>query len=212
MKTSELIAHLSQEMPNQCLRTPYYYGMRLGVILVVYAMSVPFFLPFRADLMTQLLRPMFVIEILLLGLLIIVSIVAVTISMYPDAYQRNSLLKLPYFVFGILALFAIFQLAIPQNIQMVIPENEYSMRCTLCIAGIALIPSAIIFTLLRKGASLHASHAGVFAVLIASSIGCLALRLSETNDSLIHLMQWHYLPTVLFAALGAMIGRLLLKW
>ncbi len=212
MKTSELIAYLSQETPNPCLKTPFYYGIRLGVILIAYAMSVQFFLPFRTDLMAQLLRPMFAIEILLLGLLIIVSIVAVTISMYPDAYQKDSLLRIPYFVFGVLVLFIIFQLAMPHDVQMIIPEIGYDMRCALCVASVAIIPSAIIFTLLRKGASLHASHAGAFAVLIASSIGCLVLRLSETNDSLIHLMQWHYLPTVLFAVFGAIIGRLLLKW
>jgi hypothetical protein len=68
------------------------------------------------------------------------------------------------------------------------------------------------FVLLRKGASIRQLQAGSFAVLTATAIGCLTLRLSEENDSIMHLLQWHYLPTLLFAALGALAGKWLLKW
>ena len=86
------------------------------------------------------------------------------------------------------------------------------MECALCIGSVALIPSALIFALLRKGASVRQFQAGSFAVLAASSIGCLTLRLAEANDSMMHLASWHYGPTVLFAALGAALGKILLKW
>jgi hypothetical protein len=49
-------------------------------------------------------------------------------------------------------------------------------------------------------------------VLAASGVGCLTLRLAELNDSIEHLLQWHYVPTLLFAAGGAMIGKWLLRW
>ena len=106
-----------------------------------------------------------------------------------------------------------FQLWMPHDSRMILPEvGTHGMQCALCIASLTLIPSALIFILLRKGASIHPLQAGSFAVLASSAIGCLALRLSEANDSIMHLVQWHYVPTFLFAALGARIGKWLLKW
>jgi hypothetical protein len=58
----------------------------------------------------------------------------------------------------------------------------------------------------------HPLQAGAFAVLTASTIGALTLRLAEENDSIVHLVQWHYLPTLFFAVLGAFAGKWLLKW
>jgi len=79
-------------------------------------------------------------------------------------------------------------------------------------AATAIVPAALIFALLRKGASVRPLRAGSFAVLAASGLGCLTLRLSEANDSLVHLVDWHYLPTLLFAVIGALVGRYLLRW
>jgi hypothetical protein len=86
------------------------------------------------------------------------------------------------------------------------------MECALCIAAVALIPSALLFALIRKGATIRPLQAGSFAVLAASSVGGLTLRLAEANDSLMHLVVWHYLPALLFATLGAVIGKKLLRW
>ena len=80
------------------------------------------------------------------------------------------------------------------------------MDCALCIGSVAMLPSLLLFGILRRGATVRPMQAGIFAVLAASAIGCLTLRLSEANDSLAHLLLWHYLPTLIFAALGAVIG------
>jgi len=121
---------------------------------------------------------------------------------------------LPYAVFTLLVAMVGFQLMMPTDTLMVMPEEvgAHPMECTICIASVALIPSALIFSLLRNGASIHPFQAGSFAVLASSAIGCLTLRLSEANDSIIHLVQWHYVPTLFFAALGALAGKWLLKW
>ncbi len=107
----------------------------------------------------------------------------------------------------------IYQLFLPVDARMVMPKaGAHGLVCALCIASVALIPSAMLFWLIRKGANVRPLQAGSFAVLAASAIGALTLRLAEANDSMLHLASWHYLPTFLFAVLGALLGKQLLKW
>lgn len=213
--TFDLIARLSKESkPTRKARTPCYWALRLLALLALYAVGCQYFLGFRPDLGLQLLRPLFALETLLLSFLLLSSVVAAVLAMYPDVYQKRQLLKLPYAFFMLLVVAVGFQLMMPIDPRMLMPEGAgiHAMECAICIASVALIPSALIFALLRKNASVHQFQAGSFAVLASSAIGCLTLRLAEANDSIIHLVQWHYLPTLLFAALGALAGKWLLRW
>ena len=209
-----LITRLSNEalLPKPA-RSPHYWAVRLLAVLVVYGVGTQLCLGLRPDLAIQITRPFFIGEIVLLVTLLFTSAIAGVLAMYPDAYQRPTLLTLPYAVFLLLLGLVAFQLTMPLDTRMVMPlPGAHGMECTICIGSVALIPSALIFALLRKGASVRQFQAGAFAVLAASSIGCLTLRLAEANDSMMHLASWHYGPTVLFAALGAGIGKILLKW
>ena len=214
MKTEALIASLSKQANSvKALRSPRYWGSRALGILGVYALAIQYFLGLRPDLLLQFTRPLFALEIVLLTLLTLTSIIAAILAMYPDAYQKPALLKLPYGVFLLLALLMTAQLLLPQDAAMVMPPlGAHAMECALCIGAVALIPSALVFMMLRKGATVQRLDAGFSAVLAASGVGCLTLRLAEMNDSLVHLLQWHYVPTLLFAALGALIGKGLLRW
>jgi hypothetical protein len=212
--TLDLIARLSSEAkPSRPLRAPGYWCVRLFMVLALYAVAAQLLLGLRPGLAVQFTRPFFALEIALLSLLLLTSGVASVLAMYPDAHQKPQLLKLPYGVFFLLAALVLSQLLMPRDMRMVMPEAAaHGVECALCIASVALIPSALIFALLRKGASIRQFQAGSFAALAASSIGCLTLRLSEANDSLVHLASWHYLPTLLFASIGAYAGKWLLKW
>lgn len=215
METNELIATLSREpRAGAMLKTPAWFGSRLLLALLAYGIGAQVVLGLRPDLGQQLLRPAFVLEIMLLASLTLASAIAAVYAMYPDVRQRVRLLQVPYAIFALLALFLLFQLFMPADARMVTSASEeiHSIECILCIAGVALLPSAVIFGLLRKGASVHPFKAGSLAVLAASGLGCLTLRLAEADDSLLHLAVWHYLPTLVFAAVGAIAGGRLLKW
>ena len=209
-----LIARLSSEaITPKPPRSPRYWTVLLLAVLTVYGVGTQLCLGLRPDLAIQITRPLFAGEIVLLVALLLTSAIASVLAMYPDAYQRPRLLRLPYAVLLVLLGLVLFQLYMPLDARMVMPlPGAHGMECAICIGSVALIPSALIFALLRKGASVRQFQAGSFAVLAASSIGCLTLRLAEANDSMMHLASWHYGPTVLFAALGAGIGKILLKW
>ena len=211
--TGDLIRQLSQEAsPHAPLRSPGVLGARLLAVLMVYGMGAQAFLGLRPDFAMQFMRPLFTLEIALLAALLIASATASVLAMYPDAYQKPIPLKLPYGVFFLLLILVGLQIFMPHDARMAVPKTTHGMECALCIASVALIPSALLFALLRKGASIRQFQAGTFAVLAASSIGCLTLRLAEENDSLAHLATWHYGPTLLFATIGAFLGKWLLKW
>ncbi|HTY98673.1 MAG TPA: NrsF family protein, partial [Rhodocyclaceae bacterium] len=61
-------------------------------------------------------------------------------------------------------------------------------------------------------ASTHGRWAGSIAVLAAFSVGALWLRLHEVNDSIAHVVIWHYLPMLAAGSLGFGLGKRLLKW
>jgi len=213
INTSDLIEKLSHEgLATKMLPNPRTMAGYLLAIIAVYGISTQCVLGLRPDLATQLTRPLFAGEIILLSSLLITSTIASVLAMYPDAYQKTQFLKAPYIVFLFLFILVGFQFFMPEDIRMIMPEVGHGMKCTICIASFAITPSAIIFTLLRRGAIVSQLQAGVFAALASSSIGCITLRLSELNDSVVHLVSWHYIPTLLFAMIGAFIGKLLLKW
>lgn len=213
--TNTLIAELSLETPKKrsWQRTPMKFGGLLLSVLAGYGAAVQYFLGLRPDLFMQLTRPWFDVEIFLLAALALSSVIAAVIAMYPDAYQQPRWLKLPYAIFIVLAVLVIAQLGMPLDARMVMPKpGAHAMECALCIGSVAMLPSALLFGILRQGASVRPMQAGAFAVMASSAIGCLTLRLAEANDSLMHLASWHYLPTLIFASVGALIGKWLLKW
>lgn len=212
--TQTLIEQLSGETATPTrVRTPRYWSVRLLTVLAVYGIGAQLCLGLRHDLAMQFTRAPFAIELVLLAALLLTSALASILTMAPDAYQKPRLLMLPYAVFAALVGLIAYQLFLPIDTRMVMPvTSAHGAECALCIAAVALIPSALIFVLLRKGASVRQFQAGAFAVLTASAMGGLTLRLAEANDSIMHLASWHYLPTFLFAILGAFIGKRLLQW
>lgn len=212
--TQQLISSLAQDtLSAKQLPTPQYIALRLCSILFVYAIVIGFTLGLRSDLSLQFHRPFFLTEIFLLLSLVFSSIFSAVLLLFPDLYQKKYALYWPLYILGAFVLLLVLQSFLPLDARMVVPIGKvHAMECTICIASIAMIPSALIFVLLRKGASVHPFLSGSYTMIASSSIGCLMLRLAEANDSILHLTLWHYIPTLIFASLGALIGKIFFKW
>lgn len=212
--TKQLIQDLSAEAAPVKIVRPERYAAFLLALLSVYAMCVQCWLEgLRPDLSTQLTRPLFVIELLLLAAMLVGASVASVYAMLPDGGERKTLMRLPYvFSGGMLALVA-FQLFLPQDARMAMPDaTSHTHECTVYIALSSILPAMIIFWLLRKGASVMPMQAGLLAVIAAASVSAITLRLAEANDDIMHLLIWHYVPSLFFASLGAILGRFFLRW
>lgn len=218
--TNDLIAQLAQESKpaTPAIKPGQLVAVLLGVLLV-YAIGAQIYLGLRPDLINRLTDFWYNAEITTLWFLILTSAYAGVVAMSPDALQKPIVLKLPYIVLAALIVILGYQLItngeltshpLGSIMQKVI--DTHGMACSICIALLSMLPSAFVFAILKKGASVRPLMSGSFAVFTAAGIGCLTLRLGEPNDSLIHLIQWHYLPTLLFAIIGAWMGKWLLKW
>ena len=214
VETTQLIRELSGQVSPVAPVRPRRYATFLVALLSLYAICAQCWLEgFRPDIVVQLARPLFVVELLLLVAMLASASVASIYAMLPDGAARKTLMRLPYvFSGGMLALVA-FQLFVPHDARMVLSEpDSHTHECTQYIAFSALLPAALIFGLLRKGASVMPMQAGMLAVIAAVSLGAITLRLAEANDEITHLLTWHYLPSLFFASLGALVGRYLLRW
>lgn len=212
--TKQLIQDLSAEAKPAKMVRPQRYALFLLALLSIYAICAQCLLEgFRPDLATQLTRPLFMLELLLLAAVLTSASVASVYAMLPDGAQRKTLMRSPYiFSVGMLAL-VICQLFLPQDARMVMSDaTSHAHECTMYIALSSILPAALIFGLLRKGASVMPMQAGLLAVISAVSVGAITLRLAEANDEIMHLLSWHYLPSIFFASLGAVLGRYLLRW
>ena len=212
--TKQLINQLSAEATPVKIVRPERYAAFLLALLSIYAMCAQCWLEgFRPDLAMQLTRPLFMVELLLLAAMLVSASLASVYAMLPDGAQRKTLMRLPYVFSGGMLALVIIQIFLPQDAHMVMSDaDSHTHECTQYIALSSILPAALIFGLLRKGASVMPMQAGLLAVIAAVSVGAITLRLAEANDDIMHLLTWHYLPSIFFASLGALLGRYLLRW
>jgi hypothetical protein len=208
--TESLIASLAEEMePVTPASRPLALFVKWLAGSLAYTLIVLLYFGLRRDLFLHLHTPLYLAETGLLACLVVTSgISAVTLS-FPDLYQRRWAVFTP--VLPLLLFLATLYIEWLHDSPPA-PEPPHGMDCLLCISMFSVLPAALLMLLLRRQASTHYYLAGGIALLAATSIGCLTLRLSEDTDSILHLIKWHYLPMIGFSFLGIRLGRKLLKW
>ncbi|MBU1426301.1 MAG: DUF1109 domain-containing protein [Gammaproteobacteria bacterium] len=209
-KIEQLIAGLSkdtqavQPAPRPWLLGLKWLGAATAYLVVTLAISGT-----RPDLLLQFHKPWFVAEIVLLTGIFVSTALSAAILSFPDLHQQRRAAFAPVWMFALFALVLFFSW-LADNPPSPLPVHSF--ECTINIFIFSLLPSAGIFYAMRQFASTHLRLSGIVAVLFAFSTGALWLRLHEQTDSIIHLIEWHYLPMIAVAALGWWLGKKLLKW
>jgi len=182
-------------------------GITLVATLILMAFS-----GFRPDLSQQVHTPLFVFEVVSLLLLIAsTALVAIWLS-FPDLHQKPWVVFLPLIPVGLYVGCILYGVMNPE-METVLPEDAGNgINCVLCITMYSLIPGFWMFRTLRRHATTRPMLAGALSLLASASIGLLALKFLEGNDSILHLVEWHLIPIVLFGVLGAFIGKKFLRW
>lgn len=206
----ELITRLAQAAPTaKPAPHPFvlsFAGLAAAVLYLGVALLVS---GARHDLPIKLHDIWFVAEIAALtGIFISTSLSAALLS-YPDLHQKRRIAFVPIVTFALFTLVMCYAW-LADNPPAALPV--YSFECTLSITLFALLPTAGTFYVMRKCASTHQRWAGSVALLFAFSVGALWLRLYEQNDSIMHVIQWHYLPMIGFGLIGIWLGKWALKW
>lgn len=91
-------------------------------------------------------------------------------------------------------------------------QLTFAWHCVYKTTSVAIVPGILLFVMVRRAAPLHGGWAGTLAVLATAAIGVLGANIICPNDRPLHMLLWHVLPLMLFAGMGAALGRWLLRW
>lgn len=206
----QLVAELAHDAAVvQPAQHPYVLGLKwIGAAAVYLAVALAVS-GLRPDLAHALQQPWYIAEVVALLLIFIATSFSAALLAFPDLHQKRKLAFAPVAMF---ALFLLVLLLAWHADNPPAPLPEHSFQCTISIILVSLLPMVWTLYAMRKFASTHYHLAGAIALLSAFSVGALWLRLHEVNDSIVHVVEWHYLPMLACGLVGLGLGRLLLKW
>jgi hypothetical protein len=206
----ELIDRLAQDTAAvQPAPHPFALSAKWMLTAVVYLAVSLMLTGTRHDLMAKLHDTWFLAEMAaLLGIFFATSLSAALLS-FPDMHQMRRAAFAPAIASALFigVIYFAWQADNPPA-----PLPVHSFECTSMIALFSLLPAVWTFFQMRKFASTHSRWAGSIALLFAFSIGAIWLRLNEVNDSVIHVIEWHYLPMIVAGLAGMWLGKIVLKW
>ncbi|MBU0620311.1 MAG: DUF1109 domain-containing protein [Gammaproteobacteria bacterium] len=206
----QLIAGLSKDVqPVKPALHPYKLSLQWIGAAALYLLVTLALTGLRPDWHESFVEPWFVAEIATLFALFIVTALSTALLAFPDLHQKRLLAYAPL-VPAVLFVAVILSAALADTPPAPLPEH--SIECTCSILLTMLLPALWTFYSLRRYASTHYRLAGSIALLSAFSVGALWLRLHEVNDSIAHVVEWHYLPMLGVGLLGLWLGNRLLKW
>ena len=206
----ELISRLAQDAATvKRVPHPFLLSIEWMVGAAFYLAVALMIFGTRHDLWLKFHDYRFAAEIAALaGIFISTSLSAALLS-FPDMHQLRRVVFAPVITF---ALFVAVMFLAWQADNPPAPLPAHSFECTRSIALLSLLPAAWMFYVMRKFASTHYHWAGSIAFLFAFSVGALWERLHEQTDSIMHVIEWHYLPMIAFGIAGLWVGRVMLKW
>ncbi len=208
--TENLIATLANTMePVTRAAPPLVLFLKWFCCALIYLALLTFIWPPRPDIALKLHSPLYLAEVVALIMVMISSGLSATALSFPDLHQKRWLVFAP--VIPILLFVTVLAIEwLADNPPA--PAPVHSFECLQCIILLTILPAAGMLYMLRKQASIHYYLAGGIALIAASSVGCLTLRIAENTDCIYHLITWHYLPMIGFGIIGIWLGRKFLKW
>ncbi len=208
-KIDDLIAQLAQHNMPRRAAPPFLISLKWLAYAAAYFLIALLVSGTRPDLAAQFRHGEFLTETMFLLALIVASSVGASYLAFPDVYQKRWLARLPLLLFIVFMLFLLFALRADMPPA---PQPLHSWQCTITIMLMAMLPAVSTLWAMRRFAAIQRGMAGSVAVLFAFSVSALWLRLHELNNSISHVIYWHYLPMLIFASVGWWLGKRVLRW
>jgi len=208
MQTDTIISQLTEDLkPAHKMATPVSLFIRTTLGLLLYVCVLVYFEHARPDIMQQLGNPFYLTEIISLLFIIAGSAYSVALLAFPDSYQRKFPLLFPVLAFAVFVCVLAMEYGQDNS-----PLPSHGIECLTCILVFCLPPIVFMLYPIRNYATTHPIMAGILSTLTAFSTSALALRISEQTNSIVHLLTWHYVPMLGIAIIGAILGKIVLKW
>ena len=208
MKTEDLINKLARDAKPTRTLSPLSSRLFLWVFvaLVSIGIGVAIF-GMRPDLTQKLGTSNFMLENAAILIIALCAAFGALVLSVPVGERKTRIKWLP--AIGVVIWFGIL-------VSKLFTSQIFHLDCGFsCIRDIALlgfIPGALLFYMVKKGASTHPGAAGFLAVLAATSFGSLGVQFLCKNDEAIHVLLWHLTPALLLGFIGYALSRPLLRW
>lgn len=213
MNLDNMISQLSREGAKKKFLSPWQVlGIWAGLFLT-YGLGVFVFFPLRADIVSKVGEPYFLLHTLAILLVMVSASVSASYLALPDANQKAWVRNLPLLPLGVLAVMLLkaFTTLMPTHLADYLDPHAFA--CAKAVALFGLAPAAIMFYTIQKAAPLRRYWAGSMAGLSGSGMGYFLLLLVEPHDNPTHVLFWHFSPVLLSMLIAMALGNWILgRW
>lgn len=213
VKTSDLIQALAAEPAPEGRRIGFAPAMAAWLLLAALSVGVAMALvPLRPDFSIKVKDPGYVLET---GLWLAVSLAAAALA-YLSAIPARLRTRASAGLLGAVGGLIVAAVAFRHPEAMVGSlESELSVRnsaCGLIISTFGAVQGAGFFVLARRLAPTRPMLTGLWAAVSSGALGGFAIQTICEHESLLHIALWHLGAFSAVLALGALLGRRLLRW
>lgn len=183
----------------------------LAGIVVATAVMVPW-LGLRSDIATAWADPIFWVKFGYTLLLACGGFLAVERLARPGASARGAAVAIAVTIAGAAVLGIVQMLLMPRDVLPALVMGGTSLVCPLYIVALSLPVFAATIVALRRMAPTRLTLAGLAAGLLSGGAGAWVYAFHCGENGLPFLAIWYTLGVAAMAALGALLGRVLLRW
>lgn len=210
MDTDALIEALGRETASKRPRSDVVLAGASGCGFAAAAVAFLWAMGTRPDLGSALQTPSFTLKLAAALLLAVTAFPLVAAISRPGARLPKGLLWLApaLLAAGVAAELATYAPA--EWAPRLVGRN--ALVCLTVLPVLAALPLAAILLALRHGAPTRPGLAGALAGVLAGAFGALLYATNCTDDSPLFVLTWYSLAIAIVAALGAALGRKVLRW
>jgi len=211
MRTDELVDAL---VADTATRPPALTRRILLAALLGLAVSVGLFavtLGPRADLAAAFGSWRFLLKLALLTVAVVLAVFDCVRAARPEteSFASRASLLVPLLIFASIALELLVTSSETWERRLI---GSNALVCLTAIPLLSLAPLAALLIAMRDGAASVATRAGAATARLAAALAALLYALHCFDDSPLFVATWYTLATLPVIALGALVGRRVLRW
>ncbi len=212
MRPEDLIRELASDVqPVRRLAHPGWRVLFWLSLSLVYVTGVVLIMGPRPDIAAKLGEPRFAVEVMAAFLTGVMAAAAAFCAGCPGRPVWERFAALPMLALWLASLGSgCWHDWLRAGAEGIVVQVDFV--CFPAIVLIGLIPGALIFSMIRRGAPLAPVTTTAMAALAAAALGAAALRLFHTQDASIMILVWQFGSVAVLTALGALAGRKMLRW
>jgi hypothetical protein len=211
MKTEDLIQTLSQDAAVQRLPHPGWRALIWLSVSTAYVAGFVAIMGLRPDIAEKLAEPGFLIEVGAAYMTSMMAAAAAFCAGCPGRPLWERYAPVPFLIVWLASLGA----GCWRDWMRFGPDGltlQPDLICFPIILVISIVPTLLIFIMIRRAAPIAPIATTALATLASASLAAAALRLFHAQDASLMVLVWQFGSVALLAGLGALFGRSLLRW